>query len=449
MSTSGSCAPQGRSGVRLVILYVIQYSTVYCIHNGYSLSKKLFIIINNISNKQQRQVVKGIPLTTTKLYLQTIGGLNHQSFIRSFIQYKIYLNRNKKRMSEFTVEEQSVDWEEWDGRSPFWIHCVAGSAAGVVEHVAVYPLDTVRTHIQVCASCLKPTSTGGSKQLTALRGLRSNNVRTNHPLPTGMWQTIRYLMNEPPTLTIATESATTTASAGGIVRLWRGVHTILIGCVPAHALYFSSYEIVKASTLDSNGQVTTYGSSLAGAAAVLAHDLVLTPLDTLKQRMQLGHYSSTASAIKLITQSEGIVALYRSFPVTLATNLPYGIIMVTTHEACKQTLEPQTQVHNWQHVLAASSIAGFTAAAITTPLDRIKTALQTQSLTPTTCAQPEHCRALRYESWMHAATTIAREEGIAGFTRGLLPRVLAHTPAVAISWTTYESLKQFLMKNYT
>jgi hypothetical protein len=25
------------------------------------------------------------------------------------------------------------DWEEWDGRSPFWIHCVAGSLAGVSE----------------------------------------------------------------------------------------------------------------------------------------------------------------------------------------------------------------------------------------------------------------------------------------------------------------------------
>ncbi len=24
-------------------------------------------------------------------------------------------------------------WEEWDGRSPFWVHCVAGSLAGVAE----------------------------------------------------------------------------------------------------------------------------------------------------------------------------------------------------------------------------------------------------------------------------------------------------------------------------
>lgn len=29
--------------------------------------------------------------------------------------------------------ELDEDWEEWDGRSPFWIHCVAGSLAGVTE----------------------------------------------------------------------------------------------------------------------------------------------------------------------------------------------------------------------------------------------------------------------------------------------------------------------------
>jgi solute carrier family 25 iron transporter 28/37 len=37
---------------------------------------------------------------------------------------------------------EELDWEEWDGKSPFWHHCVAGSAAGVAEHVLVYPLDT-------------------------------------------------------------------------------------------------------------------------------------------------------------------------------------------------------------------------------------------------------------------------------------------------------------------
>ena len=36
------------------------------------------------------------------------------------------------------------DWEEWDGRSKFSHHVLAGSCAGVMEHVALFPLDTLR-----------------------------------------------------------------------------------------------------------------------------------------------------------------------------------------------------------------------------------------------------------------------------------------------------------------
>ena len=54
--------------------------------------------------------------------------------------------------------EDPLEFEELDGGSPFWHHGVAGSLAGVAEHVLVYPLDTVKTHIQ-CVEC-PPNNTG-------------------------------------------------------------------------------------------------------------------------------------------------------------------------------------------------------------------------------------------------------------------------------------------------
>ena len=358
-----------------------------------------------------------------------------------------------------------ADWEEWDGSSPFWIHCVAGSFAGVVEHAAVYPLDTVRTHIQVCASCMQRNGSNGtlfkafegSANPSSLRGTTSlNQVAAANKVPMGMWQTIRFLMNEP--ALVAAEASTNVAKAAvpsvqGMSRLWRGVEAILIGCIPAHALYFSSYEIVKAATLDKQGQVTGWGSSLAGAAAVFGHDCVMTPLDTVKQRMQLGHYQEVSQAISSIVRQEGLYALYRSFPITLISNVPYGMIMVSTNEFCKKAWE-SPDVPAWQTVLAASSVGGFCAAALTTPLDRIKTCLQTQELAPT-CLRPipkENCRMaskVRYNTFMEAAAGIAKNEGFAGFWRGLCPRVLSHTPAVAISWTTYEMTKNALLRQYS
>ncbi|KAL7581693.1 hypothetical protein ACA910_022237 [Epithemia clementina (nom. ined.)] len=385
------------------------------------------------------------------------------------------------------VEEEEVsleeDWEEWDGKSPFWIHCAAGSLAGVVEHTAVYPLDTVRTHIQVCASCVhrhalqqhhhhphhqqlhsvSRAAAGPTTQMasSALRGLVTTATTTAHhhyhKLPTGFWQTMRFLMNEPlavgvappasTSLNAAAAAATPTNTAlwsevAGMTRLWRGVQVILLGCIPAHALYFSSYEMVKtacattttssSSNSSSNNNarggtpttttVTTawWGSSLAGAAAAMGHDVVMTPLDTIKQRMQLGHYTSASTALTEIQE------LTRSLP-------------------------------SWQTVLLASSVAGFTASALTTPLDRIKTALQTQTLAPACLMNPaEPCKKgashvaalLAHDNWQQAARFIWQTEGWRGFCRGFWPRVLSHTPAVAISWTTYETAKQALLQQY-
>lgn len=42
----------------------------------------------------------------------------------------------------------SVDWEEWRGDWPFIHHAIAGSFAGVMEHLAMYPVDTIKTRMQ-------------------------------------------------------------------------------------------------------------------------------------------------------------------------------------------------------------------------------------------------------------------------------------------------------------
>jgi solute carrier family 25 (mitochondrial iron transporter), member 28/37 len=444
--------------------------------------------------------------------------------------------QQQQQQQDVVVAAVDDDWEEWDGTSPFWIHCVAGSLAGVVEHTAVYPLDTVRTHIQVCASCLHragPAATassaasvpaGGGGGVGVKNALAQSVLKNIHAggkiggvgtsggihvsnLPTGMWQTMRFLVNEP--MIAAATTATLShpqqqhAAAGsnsassaelqrtmfqGYGRLWRGVQTILIGCIPAHALYFSAYETVKSATVDKKtGQVTAWGSSLAGAAAVLSHDVIMTPLDTMKQRMQLGHYQDgVVPAFRSIIQTEGWKALYRSFPITLATNIPYGMVMVSTHEVCKQAWSTTTGGGDtntrpeWQTVLMASSLAGLTASAITTPLDRIKTALQTQELAPaclmkdtiscplrrqqeqqavrqhlfpsssTGAASSSNTATVgvRHATLWEAAASIHRAEGMAGFARGLVPRILSHTPAVAISWTTYETAKHALLEHY-
>jgi hypothetical protein len=94
---------------------------------------------------------------------------------------------------------------------------------------------------------------------------------------------------------------------------------------------------------------------------------------------------------------EGWKGLYRSFPITVMTNVPYGMIMMTTNEWLRAALEdglygfhehyPGGNNHHHDEkpfhfftILLSGMGAGTVASAITAPLDRVKTRLQTQRM---------------------------------------------------------------------
>ncbi len=458
--------------------------------------------------------------------------------------------------------EVDLEWEEWDGSSSFLHHCIAGSIAGVAEHVLLFPVDTVKTHMQAyCSVCPKNpdniaspnaamktvctgppnkstaklphtsiTSVGTSSAASSSASSAATTGTATGPgsVPNGMWSTMSNLINHghshaPPqsnnfplrqsatTFTAAAlqnnpSSASSLSSAitapakhkksftldKGYIRLWRGVQTMTTGCVPAHALYFSSYEFTKAK-LSTNtispttGLTTTHlgpvGASIAGAVSALFHDLVMTPMDTIKQRMQLGHYNSMSHAFKQIIKFEGWSGLYRSFGITVMTNIPYGMVMVSTNEFLRSVMmnwrreeqinrgnDSKPVILDLKTTMFAGCGAGMVAAAVTAPLDRVKTRLQTQRLlhaipnsassvttsgsigTKAAPACPKASALAKasidiqphYSGVHDALTSIIKEEGYVGLWRGIAPRLLTHTPAVAISWTAYEGAKKML-----
>jgi solute carrier family 25 iron transporter 28/37 len=451
--------------------------------------------------------------------------------------------------SESVYEEVDLEWEEWDGSSPFLHHCIAGSIAGVAEHVLLYPVDTVKTHMQAYCStcpnnpanmsspnpsmkaiCTGPPSTAASSAASSASSAAfkhasggvstgSTSVASVSQAPHGMWSTMSNLINhghsnnnhnlqnaarQSGTLTATLPTTASHAHAHthspstsipiqditkGYTRLWRGVQTMTTGCIPAHALYFSSYEYTKAAlstttispeTGISQTQLGTVGASAAGAISALFHDLVMTPMDTIKQRMQLGHYNGISHAFNQIIKFEGWSGLYRSFGVTVMTNIPYGMVMVSTNEFLRNMMMDMKRneeggnkpaVLDLQTTMLAGSGAGMVAAAITSPLDRVKTRLQTQQLMNTSpsssgagssgsasLACPKASTLAKasmdiqqphYLGFSDAMASIIKEEGFMGLWRGLAPRLMTHTPAVAISWTSYEAAKRFLHANFS
>jgi hypothetical protein len=325
---------------------------------------------------------------------------------------------------------------------------------------------------------------------------------------------------------------------------------MLLGCVPSHALYFTVYEEAKERLGCNRPGHHPAAAAGSGAMATIVHDAVMTPLDVVKQRLQLGFHAGLRDCLRTAIEREGLRGLYVSYPTTLFMNVPYGGIVVGCNESLKQILNPDGG-NNLFAFLAAGSISGAVAAAATNPLDVAKTRLQTQACTldsasveprpveprpngpgrpaeggaraargsaagagggaggsaasgrPTAkvvhpvaavhtstaprgtpaaagstsggnasgtremssdksalrrarmsalktdpssgCSNPR-CEAPvpRVRGLVGALRAIYAEEGLRGFARGVRPRLMVHTPAMGISWATYETVKRFL-----
>mmetsp|Transcript_24193 Transcript_24193/g.68506 ORF Transcript_24193/g.68506 Transcript_24193/m.68506 type:complete len:417 (+) Transcript_24193:241-1491(+) len=224
------------------------------------------------------------------------------------------------------------EWEEWRPESglSFRVHACAGSLAGAAEHCAIFPMDTIRTHLQA-----EGAERGAVKELIAREG---------------------------------------------VARLWRGVSTMLAATIPAHAIYFSVFEQSKISFgADDENNHTPFAAAACGAVATLGHDAIMTPMDVIKQRLQLGLHAGILDCARSVSQAEGAGAFFRSLPTTLAMNIPFAGIMVAANESFKKVLNPSNE-YNLPAFFVSGGLAGAVAAAATTPLDVIKTRLQTQSV---------------------------------------------------------------------
>ncbi len=82
----------------------------------------------------------------------------------------------------------------------------------------------------------------------------------------------------------AIETAKRLYNTEGLSKFWRGASVLASGCIPAHALYFSVYELSKRKFLpklhDQNDKIYPYAYALTGILATSMHDLVLTPFDS-------------------------------------------------------------------------------------------------------------------------------------------------------------------------
>ncbi|KAF3352201.1 hypothetical protein VdG1_00682 [Verticillium dahliae VDG1] len=279
-------------------------------------------------------------------------------------------------MAQPTAEpvEEEYDYESLPPNFSLLQNMAAGAFAGIAEHTVMYPIDAIKTRMQV----LNPTAS------TAYNGV----IQGTYKMATGE----------------------------GFLSLWRGMSSVVAGAGPAHAVYFATYEAVK--------------HVMGGNQAVI------------KQRMQIQNsakmYRSMTDCARYVYKSEGLGAFYVSYPTTLSMTVPFTALQFLAYESISTTMNPDKTYDPTTHCVAGGVAGGF-AAALTTPMDVIKTMLQTRG----TATDPE----LRtVNGFMAGCRLLLRREGPRGFFKGIGPRVVTTMPSTAICWSAYEASKAYFIR---
>jgi solute carrier family 25 iron transporter 28/37 len=271
----------------------------------------------------------------------------------------------------------------------FYGHMVAGALAGTTEHTAMFPLDTIKTRMQTASRVIpNPAVAAATKTSPGGGGLGRPSLGTTLLAPP------RYVSSS------MRSAASSLLRAEGVAGLYRGVAAVAVGAGPAHAVYFATYEKVKASAMARRKRVSEGDApptvlddvspevlyAFAGACATIVGDAVQTPVDTIKQRLQMSDspYKGVWDCARRTVREQGPGALYRSYPTTLAMNVPFTAIHFSAYESSKRFLGERLRLEGGEMEeesfltqFTAGGFAGGLAAACTTPLDVVKTRMQT------------------------------------------------------------------------
>lgn len=288
---------------------------------------------------------------------------------------------------------EEIDYEALPESATMQAQLLAGAFAGIMEHSVMYPIDAIKTRMQVISS--------------------------GKAMYSGVINTITKI-----------------SSTEGSMALFKGINSMVLGAGPAHAVYFATYEFVKREIMEEH-EISPLKSALSGASATIAADALMNPFDTIKQRLQLGGESKTMwQTAKKMYVNEGFTTFYASYPTTISMNIPFAALNFAIYETTTKILNPNNNYDPIIHCFCGG-MAGAIGAGVTTPLDCVKTLLQVRGESKNEVIRNSN-------TFLKASRTIYQTYGYKGFLRGLKPRIIANVPATAISWTSYEMAKHFL-----
>ncbi|KAG0026086.1 hypothetical protein BGZ82_009645 [Podila clonocystis] len=312
----------------------------------------------------------------------------------------------KRSLPPVLIDKAEVD-------PPYLDVLIAGGMGGTIADFLMHSVDTVKTRLQ-------------------------GQPSANPPKYNNMFHAYSTILREE-----------------GVSRgLYSGVAPAMTGSLPGTTLYFGTYEYTK-RTLTAAGCPDTLAHLAGGSLGDFVASFIYVPSEVLKTRMQLQgrynnpsfisgyNYKNTWHALQMIVKYDGVGALYQGYRATLMRDVPFSALQFAFYEKFKveaRRWEARPDGQMSMHIeTACGAVAGGLAGFLTTPLDVMKTLLQTQVKKPSASIPSGSITgAHKYYVgiWDGLKWNLKHHGVIGGLFRGVGPRVF---------WTSLQSALMFVI----
>ncbi|TBU29976.1 S-adenosylmethionine transporter [Dichomitus squalens] len=221
--------------------------------------------------------------------------------------------------------------------------------------------------------------------------------------------------------------------AGGFRGVYKGVGSVVVGSAPGAAVFFCTYDTLK-KTLPLPSDYAPVAHMISASIGEVAACSIRVPTEVIKTRMQTSTYGATSSlaAARHVLSTEGVRGFYRGFGSTIMREIPFTSLQFPLYELLKLRLAKVVHRPLHSHEAAGcGSIAGGVAAALTTPLDVLKTRVMLDLRDPTKHAHPSLAARFR---------DIYVKEGVKALFAGIVPRTLWISAGGAVFLGVYEQV---------
>ncbi|CAN6653090.1 mitochondrial 2-oxodicarboxylate carrier 1 [Trichomonascus vanleenenianus] len=283
---------------------------------------------------------------------------------------------------------------------PFIYQFVSGAVAGISEILVMYPLDVVKTRVQL--------QVGGGAGGEAYKG---------------MFDCFSKIIKQE-----------------GAGRLYRGITAPILMEAPKRATKFAANDEWGKFYRGVFGmqKMNQSLSILTGATAGATESFVVVPFELVKIRLQdkSSKYTGMLDVVKQTVAKEGLLGMYTGLEATMwrhvSWNAGYFGVIFKVREILPKA---ESKGHQMTNDLISGSIGGTVGTMVNTPFDVVKSRIQNTPRVPGVVP--------KYNWTIPSVLTVFREEGFGALYKGFLPKVLRLGPGGGILLVVFTGCMDF------